>query len=62
MAKVIIHNKRAQSIEAAIKDGNGKIVAVPLGPFEKSAPVDQASLTAYTWGLERRGHIKIRKT
>ena len=61
MAQVVIHNKRAQSIEAAVKDTNGKIVAVRLGPHEKSSPVDQASLTDYTWGLERRGHVKIRK-
>lgn len=61
MAQVVIHNKRAQKIEAAVKDGNGKIVAIVLAPHAKSDPVDQASLTDYTWGLERRGHVKIRK-
>jgi hypothetical protein len=58
--QVVISNKRPQKIEAALKQGD-KVVSLPLAPHATSKPVDRASLTDYTWGLERKGHVKIRK-
>ena len=54
-----IVNKLAQSLTVTIDSGNGRLQKIPILPHRVSDPVSANTLTEYTRGLERNGHVRF---
>ena len=60
MANKQIHNKRRQRLVIALLDVNDKPVERVLKPNEKTEPIPEEQIGAYTHKLAALGHLKIR--
>jgi hypothetical protein len=55
-----IHNKRRQRLAISILDANGKPQERVLKPHEKTEPIPENKIGAYTHSLAQKGHVRIR--
>jgi hypothetical protein len=60
MANVAIANRLDQTLSLSLLNEWGYAVERTLPPQPAQVEVDEATLTDYTRGLARRGHITIR--
>lgn len=60
MANVHIHNKRSQKMMVSILDSEGKPTKRTLKPREKTEPIPESRVGAYTHKLVRLGHVRLR--
>ena len=57
---VILSNKLPQLVTVSVKDADGKLVELRLGPNENSAPIAEDRLTDHARLLVGKGHLRLR--
>ena len=57
----VIHNKRPQRVVIALLDDNGNPISRRLNAHQRTEPIPEDKIGAYTCKLAQTGRLKIRE-